>query len=157
MPGSSAGERVAAATGVWAQTVPETPIKTKTTASLNITNPLCFANTPSIATLVGYASALPTPFAGDDIDEAAFVALCHWQIEEGISALVVNGTTGEAPTLSDGEQSRLLRLAVTAANRRVPVIAGTGAPATAHAVALARAKCGADRERSSGGGRREQA
>jgi 4-hydroxy-tetrahydrodipicolinate synthase len=104
------------------------------------------ASSTAIATLVGYASALPTPFAGDGLDEAAFVALCHWQIEEGISALVVNGTTGEAPTLSEMEQTRLLRLAVAAADRRVPVIAGAGSSATVHAVAHARSaeRAGAD-------------
>jgi 4-hydroxy-tetrahydrodipicolinate synthase len=90
-----------------------------------------------LATLSGYVSALPTPFAGHDIDEAAFAAFCDWQIGQGISGLVVNGTTGEAPTLRTDEQFRLVRIAVEAADGRVPVIAGAGSNATSHAIELA--------------------
>ena len=75
-----------------------------------------------IARLSGYSSALPTPFKGCFIDEEAFAAFCEWQIGEGISALVVNGTTGEAPTLTAEEQRQLIRLAVDVADGRVPVI-----------------------------------
>ncbi|MGO8915832.1 MAG: 4-hydroxy-tetrahydrodipicolinate synthase [Stellaceae bacterium] len=92
----------------------------------------------AVATLRGYATAVPTPFRGDHIDENAFRAFCDWQIGEGIAALVVNGTTGEAPTLSLGEQRRLIRAAVETAAGRVPVIAGAGSNATAHAVEIAR-------------------
>ena len=93
-----------------------------------------------LRSLTGYVSALPTPFrnGGDSIDEEAFSAFCDWQITQGISALVVCGTTGEAPTLSAEEQRRLVRLAVEASAGRVPVIAGAGSNATAHAAALAR-------------------
>ena len=91
-----------------------------------------------IARLSGYSSALPTPFKGCFIDEEAFAAFCEWQIGEGISALVVNGTTGEAPTLTAEEQRQLIRLAVDVADGRVPVIAGAGSNATAHAIELAR-------------------
>jgi 4-hydroxy-tetrahydrodipicolinate synthase len=91
-----------------------------------------------IARLSGYTSALPTPFKGCFIDEEAFAAFSEWQIGEGISALVVNGTTGEAPTLTAEEQRQLIRLAVDVADGRVPVIAGAGSNATAHAIELAR-------------------
>jgi 4-hydroxy-tetrahydrodipicolinate synthase len=91
-----------------------------------------------LATLTGYASALPTPFKGEDIDEEAFARFCDWQIGEGISALVVAGTTGEAPTLSMAEHRRLLRIATETADGRVSVLAGAGANATAHAIELAR-------------------
>ena len=91
----------------------------------------------SLASLCGYASALPTPFKGDTIDENVFASFCEWQIQQGISALVVNGTTGEAPTLSMREQRRLIRVAVAVACGRVPVIAGAGSNATAHAIELA--------------------
>ena len=91
-----------------------------------------------LATLTGYASALPTPFKGDSIDEEAFARFCEWQIGQGISALVVAGTTGEAPTLSMVEHRRLVRIAAETADGRVPVVAGTGANATAHAIELAR-------------------
>lgn len=88
----------------------------------------------------GFLSALPTPFNGDGtcIDEAAFSSFCDWQVGQGVSGLVVGGTTGEAPSLSAGEHERLVRLAVEAAAGRVPVIAGAGSNVTAHAVELAR-------------------
>jgi 4-hydroxy-tetrahydrodipicolinate synthase len=92
----------------------------------------------SIAQLTGYASALPTPFRYGQVDEAAFEALCSWQITEGVSGLVVCGTTGEAPTLSPAEQQLLVRHAVVIARGRVPVIAGAGSNATMHAIDLAR-------------------
>ena len=88
--------------------------------------------------LTGYSSAVPTPFQGCFIDEEAFAAFCEWQIREGVSALVVNGTTGEAPTLTADEQRQLIRLAVDVAGGEVPVIAGAGSNATAHAIQLAR-------------------
>jgi 4-hydroxy-tetrahydrodipicolinate synthase len=97
--------------------------------------------TQSLRALTGYLTAVPTPFrnCGESIDENAFSAFCTWQVEGGVSGLVVCGTTGEAPTLRAEEQRRLVRLAAKAANGRVPVIAGAGSNATAHAVELARA------------------
>jgi len=93
-------------------------------------------NQSQVAGLTGYASAIPTPFCAGTIDEKAFAAFCEWQIGQGISALVIAGTTGEAPTLTAAEQSRLVRLAVEVADGRIPVIAGAGSNATAHAVDL---------------------
>ena len=63
---------------------------------------------PAFSKLSGYAPALPTPFndAGN-IDSAAFVRLCELQIANGATALVVCGTTGEAPTLSPDEHRDL--------------------------------------------------
>jgi 4-hydroxy-tetrahydrodipicolinate synthase len=94
--------------------------------------------TDPIRTLTGFATALPTPFLGEAIDEKSFADLCNWQIGQGIAALVVNGTTGEAPTLSVNEQGRLIRRAVAVAAGRVPVIAGAGSNATSHSIELAR-------------------
>lgn len=93
--------------------------------------------THDLTSLCGYASALPTPFNQASIDEDTFAAFCEWQIEQGISALVVNGTTGEAPTLTMREQMRLIRIAVEVALGRVPVIAGAGSNSTAHAIEIA--------------------
>jgi 4-hydroxy-tetrahydrodipicolinate synthase len=95
-------------------------------------------NASAVATLCGYATALPVPFRGDHVDENTFRAFCDWQVAQGVAALVVNGTTGEAPTLSLAEQRRLIRVAVETAGRRVPVIAGAGSNATEHAVKIAR-------------------
>jgi 4-hydroxy-tetrahydrodipicolinate synthase len=92
----------------------------------------------SIAQLTGYVSALPTPFRYGQIDDEAYEALCGWQIAEGVSGLVVCGTTGEAPTLSSAEQRELVRRAVVIARGRVPVIAGAGSNDTTHAIDLAR-------------------
>lgn len=98
-----------------------------------------YSQTRLIDALTGYLSALPTPFRQGKVDADAFVRFCAAQIADGISGLVVCGTTGEAPTLTTVEQQRLIRLAVATAGRRVPVIAGTGSNATAHAIELARA------------------
>jgi 4-hydroxy-tetrahydrodipicolinate synthase len=99
---------------------------------------MCTRRTAPIATLAGFVTALPTPFSGEAIDETSFAGLCEWQIAQGIAALVVNGTTGEAPTLSLAEQGRQIRRAVEIARGRIPVIAGAGANATVHAIELAR-------------------
>jgi len=90
-----------------------------------------------VSKLSGYAPALPTPFDMDgNIDGAAFERLCDLQIAHGASALVVCGTTGEAPTLSPKEHRELIAIAVAVSRGRVPVIAGAGANATSHAVEL---------------------
>ena len=94
---------------------------------------------PDLCRLRGFVPAVPTPFRDGRIDEDAFAALCDWQIREGAAGLVVCGTTGEAPTLLDWEQRRLVQLAVAVAAGRVPVIAGVGANATERASDLARA------------------
>ena len=87
--------------------------------------------------LGGSMTALATPFKAGVIDESAFVHLCERQVERGTSALVVCGSTGEAPALQADEQTTLIRLAVAAANRRVPVIAGCGGASTADAALTA--------------------
>jgi 4-hydroxy-tetrahydrodipicolinate synthase len=89
--------------------------------------------------LSGYAPALPTPFDDDgNIDSAAFEKLCDCQVQEGATALVVCGTTGEAPTLSPAEHRTLIRIAVGVSCSRVPVIAGAGSNSTDHAIELTR-------------------
>ena len=74
----------------------------------------------------GSIPALVTPFKDGSVDEAAFRRLVDWQIEQGSSALVPCGTTGEAPTLSNDEQHRLFEVCIEQAAGRVPVIAGCG-------------------------------
>src|SRR5215467_4515923 len=89
--------------------------------------------------LSGYAPALPTPFTdADEIDFAAFERLCDRLVQEGATALVVCGTTGEAPNLSREEHERIVRAAVEAVQGRIPVIAGAGSNCTTQAIELSR-------------------
>ena len=83
----------------------------------------------------GSIPALVTPFAAGRVDEAAFRELVEWQIDEGSSALVPCGTTGEVATLTADEHHRVVALAVEVARGRVPVIAGCGSYSTAASLA----------------------
>ena len=74
----------------------------------------------------GSIPALVTPFRDGLVDEAAFRALVDWQIEEGSSALVPCGTTGESATMTVEEHNRVIAICVDQAAGRVPVIAGCG-------------------------------
>ena len=88
--------------------------------------------------ICGSIPALITPFSDDgSIDLATFRALIDWHIAEGSDALVVVGTTGESPTVDFEEHHTLIATAVEHAAGRIPVIAGTGANATAEAIELA--------------------
>ncbi len=90
-----------------------------------------------VSKLSGYAPALPTPFDDDDrVDGEGFERICDLQIRNGATALVVCGTTGEAPNLIDTERGELIRIAVGVAGGRVPIIAGAGSNATKHAIEL---------------------
>ncbi len=94
----------------------------------------------------GMATAIVTPLTENGIDYEAFGKLIDWQIEQGINALVVCGTTGEASTLSDDEHRDAIEFAVKHANKRVPIIAGTGSNDTDYALDLTKCACeaGAD-------------
>ena len=94
----------------------------------------------------GAATALITPLTENGIDYAAFGKLIDWQIECGIDALVIAGTTGEGSTLTDEEHREVIRYSVERAAKRVPIIAGTGSNDTAYACDLTRFSCevGAD-------------
>ena len=92
-----------------------------------------------VSRLGGYAPALPTPFGDSgDLDVAALERLCRRQLEEGATALVVCGTTGEAPTLSRGEHHTIVSVAAGVAQGQIPVIAGAGSNSTRQAIELAR-------------------
>lgn len=82
----------------------------------------------------GTASALITPFRGDDIDYDALGKIIDFQIEGGIDALVVGGTTGEAATLTEYEREMLYFFAMEKISRRVPLILGTGCNDTKRAL-----------------------
>jgi 4-hydroxy-tetrahydrodipicolinate synthase len=84
-----------------------------------------------ICKLAGYAPALPTPF-----DENDAINACELQISNGATALVVGGTTGEAPNLSREEHGKLLRIATGVSRGRVPIIAEAGSNSTQYAIEL---------------------
>ncbi len=84
-------------------------------------------------------TAMVTPFTLDlQVDQVAFARLADHLLENGSDGLVVAGTTGESPTLTDDEKVALFRHAVEVAGGRGPVIAGTGSNDTEHSVALTR-------------------
>ncbi len=86
----------------------------------------------------GAASALITPFKYRGVDYQSFAKIIDFNIDGGVDAIVVAGTTGEAPTLSFDEQCKLISFAVDHTRGRVPVIAGCGSNCTEKAKNLAR-------------------
>ena len=75
----------------------------------------------------GVGTALVTPFTtSGDLDEKGVRTLAQRQIEAGIDFLVPCGTTGESPTLTDAERTRIVEILVEEAGGRVPVLAGAG-------------------------------
>lgn len=94
----------------------------------------------------GAATALITPLTADGVDFDALGRLIDWQIDEGIDALVIAGTTGEKSTLNDAEHKAVLEFCAERIDHRVPMIAGTGSNDTAYGLSLSRHACavGAD-------------
>jgi 4-hydroxy-tetrahydrodipicolinate synthase len=95
----------------------------------------------------GSLVAVVTPMREDGaLDLDAYRRLIEWHIAEGTNAIVAVGTTGESPTVDYEEHNTLIRVAVETANKRVPVIAGTGGNSTAEAIELTQyaKKVGAD-------------
>jgi len=90
-----------------------------------------------MATFQGSIVAIVTPMQEDGaLDLDAFRKLIDWHIKEGTDGIVVVGTTGESPTVDWDEHRLLIKTAVDHAGKRVPIIAGTGANATAEAIEL---------------------
>ncbi|MBR6410655.1 MAG: 4-hydroxy-tetrahydrodipicolinate synthase [Clostridia bacterium] len=87
----------------------------------------------------GAATALITPFRNGAVDYEAFGSVIEEQIRRGVDGLVIAGTTGEGSTLSHEEHVEVLRYAVEKAEKRVPIIAGTGSNDTDYAILLSRA------------------
>ena len=95
----------------------------------------------------GLATALITPFTPQgEVDYDAYARLLEYQIAGGADALLVLGTTGEPPTLSDEEKEKVIEFAVREINHRVPVLVGAGSNSTASMVQACKrgAKHGAD-------------
>lgn len=94
----------------------------------------------------GACTALVTPFIGEQINYPMVQRLLHRQIDAGIQAIVLGGTTGESPTLTDREKLELYRRGKEFVGDRALVICGTGSNDTKHAVELSIAaqEAGAD-------------
>lgn len=95
----------------------------------------------------GTATALATPFTAElELDVAAFRKLIRFQLDFGIDALVVLGTTGENPTVTDDERVRIVDVAIETVGGAIPVIVGTGTNNTMESVRFSRnaAAAGAD-------------
>jgi 4-hydroxy-tetrahydrodipicolinate synthase len=86
----------------------------------------------------GSMVAVVTPFKDGRVDEAKVRELVEFHIKNGTDVLVPCGTTGESPTLSHDEHRRVIELTIQTANKRIPVVAGTGSNSTAEAIDLTR-------------------
>jgi 4-hydroxy-tetrahydrodipicolinate synthase len=84
----------------------------------------------------GSIVAIVTPFKNDKLDEKALSDLIEWHIAEGTNAIVPCGTTGESATLNYDEHYRVIELTIQVVNKRVPVIAGTGANSTSETIMM---------------------
>ena len=94
----------------------------------------------------GMATAIITPMTTEGIDYEALGRLIEFQIENGIDAIVVMGTTGENATIEPEDQKKVIAYTVEKVAKRIPVIAGTGTNNTEHVLANTKAACevGAD-------------
>lgn len=94
----------------------------------------------------GVCTALVTPFLNDQINYPMLEQLLKRQLDAGINTIVLSGTTGEAPTLTDLEKIELIKKAKQYVGNSCRIIAGTGTNSTEHAVRLSIAACqaGAD-------------
>ena len=89
----------------------------------------------------GMATAIVTPMTRDGIDYDALGRFIEFQIENGINAIVVMGTTGENATIEYTDQKEIIRYTVQKVAKRVPVIAGTGTNNTEHVLHNTRNAC----------------
>ena len=88
----------------------------------------------------GSLVALVTPFDSNNrVDYTSLKHLIDFHVEQGTSALVISGTTGESPTLKRSEHIELVGRALEIANGRIPVLAGTGSNSTFQSIELSRA------------------
>ena len=94
----------------------------------------------------GLCTALVTPFLNGDVNYPILDVLIRRQIDAGVTAIVLTGTTGEGSTLSDDEKLAIYRRGIHAAQGQCKIIAGTGSNDTAHAIDLSRRamRCGVD-------------
>lgn len=84
----------------------------------------------------GTGTAIVTPFKGSEVDFANMERFINFQIGNGVNALIVLGTTGEAPSITTAERTDIISFAVKTAAKRVPVIVGTGSNSTNHTIEM---------------------
>ena len=94
----------------------------------------------------GTATAMITPFKDGEVNFDAFARMIEYQIENGTDLLLVLGTTGEPPTMTDAEKEAVMRFTVEKTAGRAKIMFGCGSNSTAHAVEMAKQaeKLGAD-------------
>lgn len=94
----------------------------------------------------GVGTALITPFNENGVDYDSYEKLINYQIENGVDALIVCGTTGEPATMTAEERNKTIATAIEVINKRVPAIVGTGANSTRIAIdnSISAEKMGAD-------------
>lgn len=84
----------------------------------------------------GVITALATPFSNGQVDAKSFKKLIHQQMQQGVDGLVINGTTGESPTLHAHEVKQLFELAKSETGGKVALIVGTGTNSTEYTCEL---------------------
>ncbi len=89
-----------------------------------------------MAIFKGSGVAIVTPFNSKGVDFEKLGKLLDWHVDNGTDAIIICGTTGEAPTMSDGEKREAYKYTVEKISGRIPVIAGTGSNDTRHSIAL---------------------
>lgn len=96
--------------------------------------------TQQAQTIQGSIVAIVTPMLKDgSVDWKSLEKLVEWHIEQGTNSIVAVGTTGEASTLSMEEHTQVIKEVIRVANKRIPIIAGTGANSTREAIELTQA------------------
>lgn len=84
----------------------------------------------------GCGTAIVTPFTEDGVNFEEFGKMIEDQIKNGVDSIIVCGTTGESATMTDRERKEVMKFAIEKANKRVPIILGTGSNCTRSAIEL---------------------
>ena len=86
----------------------------------------------------GCGTAIITPFTADGVNFEEFKKMIEFQIAEGADAIIVCGTTGESSTMTMEEKKETIKFAIDVANKRIPIIAGTGSNCTKSAIEMSK-------------------
>ena len=86
----------------------------------------------------GCGTAIITPFTEDGVNFEEFRKMIEFQISEGVDSIIVCGTTGESSTMTTEEKKETIKFAIDVANKRVPIIAGTGGNCTKSAIEMSK-------------------